>query len=114
MHKIENKLIENEFIDFKNHHRNIYNIYFHILCGFVFIPFLFSLSKKYCYVLLILYTMLLLFTVSNVIITITISIVLIIIMQVIGRYNLSFFNKLVLFFIITLSFFNRRTNSFKC
>lgn len=35
-----NTIIKNEFIAFETYHKNIYNIYFHIVCGFIFMTFL--------------------------------------------------------------------------
>lgn len=29
-----NTIIKKEFIEFEKYHKNIYNIYFHVLCGF--------------------------------------------------------------------------------
>jgi hypothetical protein len=62
-------------------------------------PFLFLLSKNYSFGLLVLYIILLLFTISNVALTIIIFIGLFIIMQLIKERNLTFLNKLALFFI---------------
>ncbi len=47
-----NNTIESEFIDFKKYHKNKYNIYFHIVCGFIFMCSLFLLSKTYSNLLL--------------------------------------------------------------
>ena len=64
-----NIIIKKEFIEFKKYHKNIYNIYFHVLCGFVFMTFLFLLLNNYSNVLLILYSLLILFTIKNLLIT---------------------------------------------
>jgi ABC-type siderophore export system fused ATPase/permease subunit len=71
-----NKIIEKEFIDFEKYHRNIYNIYFHIICGFIFMAFLFLLSKNNSNLLLIIYSLLILFTTNNLFITVIIFIIL--------------------------------------
>jgi len=71
-----NTIIENEFFDFEKYHRNIYNIYFHIICGFIYMAFLFLLSKNYSNLLLIIYSLLILFTTNNLFITVTIFIIL--------------------------------------
>ena len=94
-----NTLIRKELIDFENHHKNIYNIYFHIVCGFIFMTFLFLLSNKYSYILLFLYSLLLLVTIQNIFISFIIFIILFLMIYFVKKYNFSFFNKAILFII---------------
>jgi len=94
-----NTTIKKEFDDFEKHHKNIYNIYFHILCGFIFMTFLFLLSKNYSNLLLGLYSLLLLFTIDNIIITFIIFVILFIMIYVFKKYDISFYNKFIIFFI---------------
>lgn len=95
-----NDVVKKEFIEFEKHHRNIYNICFHILCGFLFMTFLFSLFKGYSITLLILYSLLILFTIENsVLITIAFFFILLILVSFFQILNIPFFTKLILFFI---------------
>jgi hypothetical protein len=94
-----NTIIKKELIEFEKYHKNIYNIYFHILCGFIFMTFLLLLSEKYSILLLILYTLLILLTTNNIFITFIIFIILFIMIFYINKYNISLFNKLIIFII---------------
>ena len=102
-----NTIIKEEFIEFEKHHKNIYNIYFHILCGFIFMAFLFSLSKKYSNVLLGMYSLLILFTIHNLFIASTIFTILFVMIYLITKYNLTtmsiFFLFIVFYFLPDLS-----------
>ena len=40
-------LNKKEFVEFEKYHKNVYNIYFHVACGFVFMTFLFLLSNDF-------------------------------------------------------------------
>jgi len=82
-----NTIIKNEFIEFEKYHNNIYNIYFHIVCGFLFMTFLFLLSKNYSNVLLIIYSLFILFTIHNLFITVIISITLFVLLSFIKTYK---------------------------
>ena len=93
--------IKKEFIEFKKYHKNIYNIYFHILCGFVFMAFLVLLSKKYSNILLFIYSLLILFTVNNLLITIIIFIILFIIVYLVKKYKF----KTEIIFVLFLVFY---------
>ena len=84
-----NNTIESEFIDFKKYHKNKYNIYFHIVCGFIFMCSLFLLSKTYSNIILILYSLLILFTIQNLLVTIVMFFVLLLIMCGLNKYKLS-------------------------
>ena len=102
-----NQIIEKEFIEFEKYHKNIYNIYFHVLCGFVFMTFLFLLSNNYSNVLLILYSLLLLFTINNLLITFIIFSILFVMIYVIKKYKIKtyliFLSFLVFYFLPDLS-----------
>ena len=71
-----NTIIESEFIEFEKYHKNIYNIYFHIICGFIFMTFLFLLSNNYSNILLVIYSLLLQFTIYNLYVTFIIFIII--------------------------------------
>ena len=94
-----NTVIKKEFIEFEKYHKNVYNIYFHIACGFIFMTFLFLLLKNYSYYLLSLYSLLLLFTIHNLSVAFGIFVILFGMIYVIQKYNLSFFSKLIIFVI---------------
>jgi hypothetical protein len=94
-----NTNIKREFIDFAKCHKNIYNIYFHIFCGFIFMTFLFLLSKNYSNTLLILYSLLILFTIHNLAITMFIFIILFVMVHFIKKYKFKTLNILLLFLV---------------
>uniref|UniRef100_A0A6C0EFT5 Uncharacterized protein n=1 Tax=viral metagenome TaxID=1070528 RepID=A0A6C0EFT5_9ZZZZ len=98
-----NTIIKKEFIDFEKYHKNVYNIYFHIVCGFVFMTFLFLLSNSYSYsysyVLLILYSLLILFTIHNLFITFIIFIILFFMVYFIKKYKFKKVNIFLLFLV---------------
>ena len=62
--KFRNKIIKKEFDDFKKYHKNIYNVIFHIVCGFAYMSFFFSLFRDYKNIALSVYFLLLLMTVN--------------------------------------------------
>lgn len=84
-----NITIKNEFYEFRKYHINIYNIFFHILCGFFFISFLFSSAKKYSIILLFLYMFLLLLIINNVVLISSIFIILFLIIFSIKKCKFS-------------------------
>ena len=92
-----NIIIKKEFVEFEKNHKNIYNIYFHIVCGFIFMTFLFLLLKNYSNTLLLIYSLLLLFTIHNIIITCIIIFTLFISSYFIKKYKLSKRNTFLLF-----------------
>ena len=92
------ELIKQDFIDFYNSHKNIYNLSFHIFCGFMFMSLLFSLSKKYKNSLLIIYVLLIFFLFQNLFLIFIIFIILFTLLFVINKYKLSFTNSFLLFF----------------
>ena len=97
-----NRIIKKEFIEFEKYHKNIYNIYFHILCGFVYMTFLFLLLNNYSNVLLILYSLLILFTINNLLITFTIFSILFVMVYFIKKYKLKSLNVFLLFLVFYL------------
>jgi len=102
-----NTIIKKEFIEFEKYHKNVYNIYFHIICGFIFMTFLFLLSNNYSNILLILYSLLILFTLDNLLITFIIFIILFGMMYFVKKYKFKqeyiFFLFLVFYFLPDLS-----------
>ena len=96
------KIIKKEFIEFEKYHKNIYNVYFHIICGFIFMTFLFLLSKKYSNVLLIIYSLLILFTIYNLFITIIICIILFIMVYSVKKYK---FKTEIIFLLFLIFYF---------
>ena len=94
-----NKIINQEFTEFEKYHKNIYNIYFHIVCGFIFMTFLFLLCKNYSNVLLIIYSLLLLFTINNLLITFIIFIILFFMVYLVKKYKLTPKNMFLLFLV---------------
>jgi hypothetical protein len=97
-----NTIIKKEFDDFKKYHKNIYNVYFHIFCGFIFMAFFCLLLNSYSNLLLILYSILILFTIQNIFISFTIFIILFIIIDFIKNYKLSTRNIFILFLVFYL------------
>ena len=97
-----NRIIKKEFIEFEKYHKNIYNVYFHIICGFIFMTFLFLLSKKYSNVLLIIYSLLILFTIYNLFITIIICIILFIMVYSVKKYK---FKTEIIFLLFLIFYF---------
>ena len=92
------ELIKQDFIDFYNSHKNIYNLSFHIFCGFMYMSLLFSLSKKYKNSLLIMYVLLMFFLFQNLFLIFIIFIILFTLLFIINKYKLSFTNSFLLFF----------------
>jgi hypothetical protein len=94
-----NIIIKKEFIEFEKYHKNTYNIYFHIICGFIFMTFLFLLSKNYINILLFLYILLILFTINNLFITFIIFIILFIMIYFVKKYKFTTVNIFLLFLV---------------
>ena len=95
-------VIKNEFLEFEKCHKNIYNVYFHIICGFIFMTFLFLLSKNYSNVLLIIYSLLILFTTYNFFVTFIIFVILFIMVYSVKKYKL----KTEIIFLLFLVFYS--------
>ena len=53
------KHLEQEWIEFKQYHKNQFNISFHILCGIIYMSAFFLLFRQYKNILLLLYSILL-------------------------------------------------------
>lgn len=94
-----NTIIKKEFIEFEKYHKNFCNIYFHIVCGFIFMTFLFLLSHNYSNILLIIYSLLLLFTIDNLLITFIIFIILFVMVYFIKKNKFKTSNILLLFLV---------------
>lgn len=94
-----NTIIESEFIEFEKYHKNIYNIYFHIICGFIFMTFLFLLSNNYSNILLIIYSLLLQFTIYNLYVTFIIFIIIYFMIYFMKKYKLKKANIFLLFLV---------------
>jgi hypothetical protein len=94
-----NTFIKKEFIEFEKYHKNIYNIYFHILCGFIFMTFLFLLSSNYSNTLVFLYSLLLLISINNLIVTFIIFIILFIMVYLVKKYKFNTLNIFLLFLV---------------
>lgn len=92
-----NTIIKKEFIEFEKYHKNIYNIYFHIICGFIFMTFFILLSNNYNNILLFLYSLLILFTTHNIIISFIIFSILFVMVYFIKKYKLKKINIFLLF-----------------
>ena len=96
-----NTIIKKEFIEFDKYHKNIYNIYFHIICGFIYMTFLLLLSNNYSYILLILYSLLILFTIHKLIVSFIIFIGLFIMLNLVKKYKF----KVEIIFLLFLLFY---------
>jgi hypothetical protein len=90
--------IQNEFDDFYKFHKNKYNILFHIICGFVYMTFLFLTSSN-SYLFLIIYSVIILLTVQNLFIGFIIFIITLILLHTTKRFNLTQTNLIILFLI---------------
>ena len=96
-----NITIKNELFEFKKYHKNIYNVYFHIFCGFVFMTFIFLLSKNYSNILLLIYSLFIFFTINNFIISLTIFLIIYVLIYLVKKYKF----KLKTIFILFLAFY---------
>lgn len=94
-----NTIIKKEFTDFEKYHKNIYNIYFHIVCGFIFMTFLFLLLKDYSYLLISLYSLLLLFTINSIVATFSVFSGLFIMVYFLNKYKLPMATIFLLFLV---------------
>lgn len=96
-----NKIIKKEFLEFEKYHKNIYNVYFHIVCGFIFMSFLFLLFKNYSNVVLILYSLLIFLTINNLLITFIIFIILFLMVYLVNKYKF----RTEIIFLLFLTFY---------
>jgi hypothetical protein len=99
--------IKKEYNEFKLYHRNKYNISFHIFCGITYMSLFFILFNKKKNVILGLYLLLLLFTVSNIYIVILLSLILILTVNIISlniskksSLNKYIFGLIILFYFL--------------
>lgn len=94
-----NKTIEKEFVEFKKNHKNIYNNYFHIICGFISTTFLLCIIKEKSNILLFLYSLLLLLTIKNISITLFVTVILYFLILIIKSYIFKTKTTILLFLI---------------
>jgi hypothetical protein len=92
-------IIKQELIEFKKYHKNVYNIYFHILCGFVFMSCLLLLSKNYMNVFAVLYSLLIAVTTHNIFVALIICVGLVILVYFMSKLNLTAINTFLLFLV---------------
>lgn len=90
-----NNLIRNELNDFMNSHKNIINVSFHILCGFIFMSFLFLLFDKYTILAILLYILIIYLSLNNLRLTFIVFIILLILNIFLKQFKLSI--KMILF-----------------
>ena len=91
--------INSELKDFKIHHKNPFNIKFHILCGFTYMTFLLLLFKSFRYEVLILYSFLISRTINIPHVT---YLLLFISMEIFYKKNISLNNSFLLIMIFYL------------
>jgi hypothetical protein len=96
------KNIEEEFSEFRLYHKNIYNISFHIFCGFIFMSFFLLLFNKNKNLVLLLYSFLILFTINNIFISGIIFICLFLLINTIFKNYKS--TKTILFLFLAFYF----------
>lgn len=94
-----NTTIKRELNEFQKYHENNYNILFHIFCGFIYMTMLILLFKPYRNIVLIIYTLLIGFTLKNLYISSMIFIILLIMVQFFHRYKIAFLNYFYLFIV---------------
>lgn len=92
-----NEILKKELIQFKLFHKNSFNVYFHILCGFIFMTCLLLISNKYSYLLLVIYSLIILFTLNDIIVSFIIFTILFVLLCYIKNKNLTKQNILYLF-----------------
>lgn len=89
-------LIKTELVEFEKYHKNKYNVYFHIVCGFFYMTFLLLLFKN-SNLLLFIYSLILLITMKNLCIVLTLFIILFLMIYFIKKLKLSTLNLMILF-----------------
>jgi len=90
-------ILKNEWTEFEQCHKNAYNVYFHIFCGFMFMTFLFLAAKPYSILGLIIYTLLLIFTLQSLWTPLIISTVIGILLYITKSIKVSITSMLLLF-----------------
>jgi hypothetical protein len=93
------KYLKDEWDEFKKHHKNIYNILFHILCGFIYMSVIFLLFKSYKNIALIVYILLLFISKINIYIIFVIFISIYIIINYLIKNNIKSLYLIILFII---------------
>ena len=88
-----------ELEEFKKYHKNKFNIYFHIICGLIYMTLLIGLNKKFSNILLLIYSLLLLIFLD---INKVLIIILFMYISLLQVKNLSFNNKITLIIIFYL------------
>lgn len=83
-----NNLIRNELNDFTNSHKNIINVSFHILCGFIFMSFLFLLFDKYTILAILLYILIIYLSLNNLRLTFIVFVILLILNIFLKQFKL--------------------------
>jgi hypothetical protein len=90
--------IKQELLEFKKYHKNVYNIYFHILCGFVFMACLVLLTNN-INVAILLYLLLIVFTTHNILVSLYISFGLLAIVNLLKKFKLTLLQTFSLFLV---------------
>jgi hypothetical protein len=75
-----------EYNDFKKYHKHKFNIIFHAFCGIMYMTFFFLLFNTYSIPLLILYSIIILFTFKNTFIIISQFLILLILIKIFTKY----------------------------
>ena len=97
-----NNHIKKELDEFKKYHKNFFNIYFHIFCGFIFISLLALFFDKYSNMFIFIYSLLILLTTNNISITFIIIIFLLIIVYFLKKYKIP---KTIILFLFIFFYF---------
>lgn len=93
-----NTIIKKEYTEFESSHTNVYNIYFHVFCGFVFMGVL-CLFMRDSNIFAFLYSLLIFLTIENTLVSLIILVGLFIIIKQLSRFNFSIMN---MFFLVVL------------
>lgn len=91
--------ITNELYSFKKYHKNIYNIYFHIVCGIIFMTSFFLMFRNHSLIIQILYFLLLFITLNKIEITIVVFVIIFSMTYFLKTFNLSFSSLIIIFII---------------
>ena len=94
--------IKKEYNEFKLYHKNIYNISFHIFCGFIYMSYFFLLFGKYKNIVLGLYIFLLAYSINYLYIDLIIGVTLVIMLNL-PIYKNTLSNKYI--FLLFLFFY---------
>jgi hypothetical protein len=94
--------IKKEYNEFKLCHKNIYNISFHIFCGFIYMSYFFLLFGKYKNIVLGLYLFLLIISINYLYVDVIIGVTLVIMLNL-PIYKNTLSNKYI--FLLFLLFY---------